>query len=185
VAALVAPCAPAAAGKRLLPPPPINAGKSYFFASRRACASAGYFSEQECAAAFERADALLRERAPKFADKYDCVLQFKMCDRDAETYLPASLGVEIVRSPKGMTAFPMLAVETPADWLRDPEPPPPDRDVAADASSYPRRAGNSAPSPYGVLALEATNPASAPSPSIKSYRRYIEQVRLRLAGAER
>lgn len=175
---LMSPCAPAHAGKGLLPPAPAADGKSYFYASRRACASAGQFSEQDCAAAFERVDALLRERVPKFADKIDCVVQFKLCERDdAEGYLPAVLGVEIVRAPKGLVALPMLAIETPAELLRDPEPPPPDRGYAADGEPLPRRTG--APSPYGVLALEAANLAPVTPPSIKSYRRYIEEVQLR------
>jgi hypothetical protein len=175
----MAPCAPAHAGKGLLPPPPAANGKSYFYASRRACASAGQFSEQDCAAAFERVDALLRERAPKFADRIDCVVQFKLCEQSAEGYLPAVLGVEIVRAPKGLVALPMLAIESPPELLRDPEPAPPDRGYAADGAPQPRRSGNGAPSPYGVLALEGADLAPVAPPSIKSYRRYIEEIQLR------
>ncbi len=174
----------AVAAKLYLPPAPAVAGKSYFFASRHACAISGQFSAQDCASAFERVDILLHERAPKFADKIECLLQFKLCDKTAEGYLPTALGVEIVRSPKGDVALPMLAVETPRDMLRAPDPPPPRGagvGVVAYVAPRPGRVGKAMISPYGALALQATSLAPVTPPSIKGYHRFVEEVQLRLA----
>lgn len=171
------------AAKLYLPPAPAVAGKSYFFASRHACAGSGQFSAQDCASAFERVDILLHERAPKFADKIECLLQFKLCDKTAEGYLPTALGVEIVRSRKGDVALPMLAVETPRDMLLAPTPPAPPSGagVAADVAPRPGRVGKAMISPYGALALQATSLAPVTPPSIKGYHRFVEEVQLRLA----
>jgi hypothetical protein len=181
---IFAPPRPASGGKGFLPPAPAANGKSFYFASPGACASSGQFSAEDCAAAFVRVAALIRERAPKFAEKYECVLQFKMCEADDAGYLPTTLGVEIVRSSKGLVARPMLAVETPGDLLRDPQPPTPGRDMTADGAPRWHHAGTGAASPYGVLALDATFPAPVAPPSLKSYRRYIDEVRLHLAASE-
>jgi hypothetical protein len=177
----IIPSTQAVAGKFRLPPAPAAMEKSYFFATRRACAGSGQFSNQECADAFVRVDALLHERAQKFADKFECVLKFKLCDREADGYLPSALGVEIVRSPKGLVALPMLAVETPRAMLRDPAPPPPAGEVVADAGPQTARSGNRPISPYGALSLQATSLAPVSPPSLKSYRRFVEEVQLRLA----
>jgi hypothetical protein len=177
----VIPSLQAVAGKAFLPPAPAAAGKSYFFASRGACASSGQFSAQDCAAAFARVDTLLHERAPKFTNKYECVLEFKLCEKDADSYLPGALGVELIRSSKGLVALPMLAVETPRDMLRDPETPPPSgRDVVADVASGSRRSGNEIISPFGALAFPAPVAAVAP-PSLKGFHRLVEEAELRLA----
>jgi hypothetical protein len=176
----VAVAQPAKAGKKLLPPAPPSLGPSAFFASERACASSGRFSTQECAEAFDRVDALLRERAPKFADKVDCVLQFHLCARSDDGYRPAALGVEIIRARKALIALPMLAVETGPDLWRDPEPAP-GRDIFAEAATRgegPRRAPAS---PYGALGLQAASLATLQPPSIASYHRFVEEVQLRLA----
>lgn len=170
------------APRRFLPPAPAMTGKSVFFASPDACAASGNFSERDCVAAFDRVAAVIRARAPKFAEKYECVLQFKLCESDADGFLPAAMGVEMVRSREGLVALPVLAVETPADMLRDPEPPAPGRDLGAEASPRPERSRTS--SPYGVLALEATNLAAVTPPSLQSYRRYIAEAQLRQAGSQ-
>jgi hypothetical protein len=162
--------APAIAGRRL-PPAPASQGKSVFFASRDACASSSQFSERACDDAFDRVATLIRERAPKFVDKVDCVLEFKMCEADEAGFRPTVLGVEIVRSANGgVSVLPMLAVDTPAYMTREPEPTQ-------------ERARTGAPSPYGVLALEAASftPASAPAPSLKGYHQFINEVQLRQA----
>jgi len=70
--------APAFADKFHLPPAPTQTGKSFFFASSRACVSSGQFSAQECADAFDRVSALLHEHARKFAAEIDCVMKFKL-----------------------------------------------------------------------------------------------------------
>jgi hypothetical protein len=104
-------------------------GRSYFFATRDACATSGIFSPRECAAAFTNARAQLRDRAPRFGSGGECRLQFRLCDvarpetpvEDAMSYAPAeeafftptALGVEMVVSAKGVEAAPTLAIETP------------------------------------------------------------------------
>ncbi len=103
-------------------------GKTYFFASRNACAASGAFSARECAAAFANAHAQLQDRAPRFSSSAECRLHFRMCElirteapsEDAMSYAPAeelayapsALGVEIFASQNGVEAAPTLAVET-------------------------------------------------------------------------
>lgn len=103
-------------------------GKTYFFATRNACAASGAFSPRECAAAFANAHAQLQDRAPRFASSAECRLHFRICElirtesssEDAMSYAPAeelayapsALGVEIAASPNGVEAAPTLAVET-------------------------------------------------------------------------
>ncbi|MCI4677159.1 DUF1190 domain-containing protein [Rhodoblastus acidophilus] len=158
-----------------MPPAPVVTGQPYFFASRRACASSGAFSARQCAEAFDRVDDLMRERAPKFPDRVDCVLQFKLCEKESGSYRPQALGVEIDPAPRGLVATPMLAVETPAAMLHDPEPAPP-------ASAPPPQGERSAAiSPYGLLSLEPARFAPAPSPSLAGYHRFVEEVELRRA----
>jgi hypothetical protein len=120
-------------------------GKTYFFATRDACAASGAFTARECAAAFANANAQLRDRAPRFAAGGECRLHFRICqqihvDPPAEdamsyapveeiAYAPSALGVEMVASPKGVEAAPTLAVETaerlfpyyPVSKLYEPE----------------------------------------------------------------
>lgn len=175
---------PAEADKAYFPPMPPAVSKSAFFASQRACASSGQFSDQDCAAAFERVETLMSERAPKFADRYECVLQFRICDKSAEGYRPATLGVEIIRSRKGMVALPMLAIETSADLWRDSELAPPAGGGVAENAGRGDHSARVPASPFGALGLQATNFAPVGQPSIKSYRRHVEQVQLRLAQFE-
>jgi hypothetical protein len=103
-------------------------GKTYFFATRDACAASGAFSPRECAAAFANARAQLQDRAPRFAGSGECRLHYRICEpirvetpsEDAMSYAPAeevsfapsALGVEIVASSNGVEAAPTLAVET-------------------------------------------------------------------------
>lgn len=151
--------------------------RSHFFASRSACAGSGHFLPQECVNAFDEVETLLRERAPKFASRSECVAAFRICDKSGETYLPATLGVEMVRSPKGLAALPMLAVETPHELLRKPEPPKRVADIAPRRMPPPPT-----PSPFGVLGMEGVNMASEQPKSLKGYRRLIEQAQLRFVA---
>ena len=114
-------------------------------------------------------------RAPKFASRSECVSVFRICDKTDGAYLPATLGVEIVRSRTGLAALPMLAVETPPELLRDPEPPKRVADIA------PRRR-EPPPSPFGVLGVEGVNMASDQPKSLNGYRRLIEQAQLRFVA---
>jgi hypothetical protein len=100
--------------------------KSYFFATREACAASGAFRKRDCEAAFANAFDQLRDRAPNFSSKGDCQLRFRLCEirRDdvlavsgrsaPPTYTPLALGVEIADTGAGAVAAPVLAVETPA-----------------------------------------------------------------------
>jgi hypothetical protein len=74
-----------------------------------------------------------------------------------------------------MAALPMLAVETPPELLRDPEPPKRVEDVA------PRRRERP-PSPFGVLRVEGMDMASKQPKSLKGYRLLIEQAQLRFVA---
>jgi hypothetical protein len=96
--------------------------KSYFFATREACAAA--FRKRECDAAFANAEAELRDRAPSFDSRSECRLKYHFCEArrieplDAEeteaiAYSPLALGVEMVAAARGVVAAPVLAVETP------------------------------------------------------------------------
>lgn len=93
-----------------------SSGRSYFFATRDACHASGAFSRQDCAAAFDNALAVLRDRAPHFSSLVDCRLRFALCERrnDGLGYSPVGLGVEIVASARGSRVTPAMAVETPA-----------------------------------------------------------------------
>jgi hypothetical protein len=175
--------APAIAGKRFLPPAPPPMSQSHFFASKHACASSGAFSAQECSEAFARVEGLLRDRAPKFAERYECVVAFRLCDKDGDAYRPASLGVEIVQSAKGLVVLPMLAVETPRDMLREPEAPPGDNERLAnnlvpDVRPSPKAAG----SPFGALGHDAARQPSDPPQTLRGYRRLVQETQLRLAA---
>jgi hypothetical protein len=112
-------------------------GKTYFYATRDACVSAGAFNGRECAAAFANARAQLYDQAPRFARSSECRLRFHICEpvrvdpaadeqgadgapdamsyapSDETAYAPAALGVEIVASRNGAVAAPTLAIETP------------------------------------------------------------------------
>lgn len=106
-------------------------GKTYFFATREACAASGAFTARECAAAFANARLQLRDRAPRFASAGECRLKFRLCEtaqgepraaeamsyappEDAVAYTPMALGVEIVASARGAEAAPTLAIDTRA-----------------------------------------------------------------------
>lgn len=106
-------------------------GKTYFFATRDACAASGIFSPHECAMAFSNARAQVRDRAPRFAGGAECRLHFHICqigrtedaggaggalsyaEAEEPVYVPTALGVEMVASANGVEAAPTLAVETP------------------------------------------------------------------------
>jgi hypothetical protein len=115
----VAPLAMAAAAALWLAAAPagaVPAGKSFFFATREACAASGFFPRRECDIAFANALTELRARAPTFPSRIDCVLRFSLCERRAAgegDYAPAMLGVEIVGASSGGVAAPVLAVENP------------------------------------------------------------------------
>jgi hypothetical protein len=164
-----------------LPPAPVAAGTPYFFASTRACATSGSFSAEQCAEAFDRVDALMRDRAPSFPDRVDCVLRFKLCEKAGDAYRPQVLGVEIELSAKGLTYVPMLAVDAPSDLWRDQASPPP---VEAGVAPAPRGERKAAVSPYGLLSL-APAKLAPPQPSLAGYRRFVGEVQLRLAVLER
>jgi hypothetical protein len=119
VALLLAPLAEAA-----------TLGKTYFFATREACAASEVFTALECAGAFANARLQLHDLAPKFASSGACRQRFRLC---AETrsepedggafsdsaemsvaFMPIALGVEIVATPAGAAAAPTLAADTPA-----------------------------------------------------------------------
>lgn len=168
---------PAQAGRILFPPPPPTTDKPYFYASSSACANSGRFSAQDCENAFSHVQTLMLERAPRFSDEIECVLQFKLCQKDSGFYRPQALGVEIDPTPRGFVAIPVLAVETPRDMLRDPET----ASSAADGDFAPGGARRASVSPYGVLALDAARIAAIP-PSLSSYRLFIERVQIRLAA---
>jgi Protein of unknown function (DUF1190) len=167
---------PAMAGEGLFPSPPPAGSRSHFFASPQACASAGEFSRVDCTAAFGHVADLIRERAPKFTDKYECIMQFRLCEKDAASFLPAALGVEVRQSPKGLIALPVLAVETPRDMLRDPVALAPDHGGRADVTRQLGRLDRAATSPYGALEVDAAKLASVAPPSLTSYRRFVEDV---------
>jgi hypothetical protein len=103
-------------------------GKSFFFATRSACLASGLFKPRECDFAFANAQTELRERAPSFVGKFDCVLRFHLCERRlvgaAEgvaapiRYAPEMLGVEISDLRDGGKASPVLAVASPPGLLR-------------------------------------------------------------------
>ena len=159
------------------PPPPTTTGEAYFFASSSACASSGRFSAQDCENAFNHAQTLMHERTPRFSDKIECVLQFKLCEKNSEFYRPQALGVEIDATPQGSVAIPVLAVETPHDMLRDPETA-----NSAGAGDYsPGGARRASDSPYGVLALDPAKMAAVP-PSLSGYHLFIERVQICLAA---
>jgi uncharacterized protein YgiB involved in biofilm formation len=98
--------------------------KSYFFATREACAASGAFRKRDCEAAFANAFVQLREQAPSFSSRIDCQLRFRLCEirrddaaseRSAQPiYGPVALGVEIADTGAGaVAAAPVFAVETP------------------------------------------------------------------------
>jgi hypothetical protein len=122
---------------------------------------------------------LMRERAPRFSDRIECVLRFKSCERQANAFQPAMLGIEMVKGRRGPIAMPALAVETPAGLFRDPESealgqesvmPEPNDGVAVAA---PRRPRPAAPSPYGDLVVNASLLAPGGPPTLTNYRRLI------------
>lgn len=101
--------------------------KSYFFATREACAASGHFREWECEAAFTIAWELLSDRAPTFSSMDECQFRFRLCGRkEPETeslYAPIALGIEIASTAEGSIAAPTLAIETPIGML-PPRPLP-------------------------------------------------------------
>ncbi|WP_244435058.1 DUF1190 domain-containing protein [Methylocystis sp. SC2] len=103
--------------------------KTYFFATRDACMTSGAFTPQECAAAFANARAQLRDKAPRYFERGECHLHFRLCEpiqagasieeplsdepADRPAFAPSALGVEIIAAPGGVEAAPTLAVDTP------------------------------------------------------------------------
>jgi hypothetical protein len=166
----------------LLASAPAQAEISRFFASPEACRGSGVFSPADCAAAFARAADLMRERAPHFSDRIECVLAFKACvrqERQDGPYLPAMLGVEMIKGRGGAIARPALAVETPEGLFRDPTPKPEPRVAVA-----PRPISRPVSSPYGDLAGEASAPAPSGPPTLASYRRLFEASHPRRLAAK-
>lgn len=106
-----------------------TSGKTYFFATREACTASHAFTARECAAAFINAKAQLEDRAPRFESSGDCRLRFRLCEvrwmepqqdqalayaeTDAVAFMPMALGVELIRTERGVEAAPTLAVDTP------------------------------------------------------------------------
>ena len=152
-----------------------RAEPSHFFASRDACRGSGVFSDDDCAAAFDRVAVLMRERAPHFSDRIECLLRFKSCERQEGYFRPAALGVEMIKGRRGPIALPALAVETPAGLFRDPTSEAarldPNDDVVAAA---PRRPRPAAPSPYGDLMVNANLLVPIGPPTLAAYRRLIQ-----------
>jgi len=127
---------------------------------------------------------MLRDRAPKFAEKIDCVVKFRFCEKNGSDFGPAALGVEIVRSRTGWSARPVLAVETSRDPFAAPEAPERDhlaQDNLSDVESWPEAPGAPKPSPYGALSFQALSRASVAPPSLKSYRRFVAEAQIRRA----
>jgi len=137
-------------------------GKSYFFATRDACAASGVFQKRECDGAFVNARAELRDRAPRFSSSAECRIRFHLCEMrkpdprddeensatgvENEDFIPLALGVEMVASLKGVEATPVLAVETPPRLFpRYPvsrlyevqEKAPPEREASAQGAILP------------------------------------------------
>ena len=129
------------------------------FASPEACRGSGFFSASDCASAFVHAADLVRERAPHFADRIECVLSFKLCDRQDGSYLPSMLGVEMRNGPGGTVALPMLAVVTPRGLFRDPAQNPAAQD-ARDGRPRDGRSGGAVYRDAGRHAQTAKNPVS-------------------------
>ncbi|KAF2992326.1 DUF1190 domain-containing protein [Methylocystis sp. MJC1] len=127
-----------------------TASRTYFFATREACAASGAFTVQECASAFANARLQLRALAPRFESSSACRMRFRLCSvaridpqegealgyaqDEAIVFTPMALGVEMVASAKGAEAAPTLAIDTPARLFpyapvaRPYEPPRPGLD---------------------------------------------------------
>jgi len=97
--------------------------KPFFYATVEACAAGKVFSRGECDAAFGNALAAIRARRLFFASRIDCLLEFRLCERQDGVggFVPALLGVELVRDRGGGAATPVLAVPTPRGLL-PPQP---------------------------------------------------------------
>lgn len=98
------------------------AAKSFFFATRQACAASGNFNANECENAFANAQAEVLGRAPTFFVKFECQLRFSICARLISTspenaaavrFGPEMLGVEISGPRNAEVTAPVLAVATP------------------------------------------------------------------------
>jgi hypothetical protein len=158
IGAVAAICALAGAERAAAATP----GKSYFFASRQACAVSGAFRKRDCDAAFANAEAELRDLAPTFSSRAECRLRFLYCEtrriraEGDETgsivYSPLALGVEMVAAGSAVAAAPVLAVETPASLF--PRYPT--------SRAYAARARESAVN--GTLAYNAILPADRFAP---------------------
>ncbi len=97
-------------------------GKSFFFATKQACAASGDFTATECENAFANAQTEVLGRAPSFSAKFECQLRFSICVRRVSTtpenatvvrFGPEMLGVEISGLRNAEVASPVLAVATP------------------------------------------------------------------------
>lgn len=165
------------------------------FASPEACRGSGFFSASDCASAFVHAADLVRERAPHFADRIECVLSFKLCDRQDGSYLPSMLGVEMRNGPGGTVALPMLAVVTPRGLFRDPaqnpaaqdpvmeDPVMEDPEVQYTATRVVTPKPRKTRSQFGDLLVDASILVPSGPPTLAKYRRVIEASRLlRLAA---
>ncbi|MBB4196394.1 hypothetical protein CCR94_13590 [Rhodoblastus sphagnicola] len=147
---------------------------AHFFATLDACRNSGVFSAADCAAAFDRVAALMRERAPRFSDRIDCVLSFRSCERQDGSFRPAMLGVEMIKGRRRPIAMPALAVETPAGLFADPKP----EAASPEPNDAPRRPRSARASPYGDLVVNANLLAPNGPPTLANYRRLILSSRL-------
>ena len=154
---------------------PVRAEAGHSFASAAACRSSGLFSADDCVAAFDRAEILMRERAPHFPDRIDCVLSFKLCERQDGAYRPSMLGVDVRKAPGGTEAVPILAVEAPRGQFRDPPPAPaPPPRVAAPRS-------RPATSVYGDLVVDADLLVPSGPQTLAKYRQVIDRQTIEAA----
>lgn len=97
-------------------PAAAESGKSFFFATRRACVESRYFPRSQCENAFNNVEAELRARAPTFAKKTECALRFGICEGDPQSrrFAPTMIGVEIFDARSGGKASPVLGKPNPA-----------------------------------------------------------------------
>lgn len=127
-----------------------TASRTYFFASREACAASGAFTARECAGAFANAQLQLRALAPRFDSSSACRMRFRLCTAarmdaqegealgyaqdEAVVFTPMALGVEMIASTRGAESAPTLAIDTPTRLFpyvpvaRPYEPPRPGSD---------------------------------------------------------
>jgi hypothetical protein len=165
----------------LLAVAPACAQPAHEFASVAACRGSGVFSAGDCAAAFDQAAELMRARAPHFSNRIDCVLSYKLCERQEGGYQPSMLGVELRKTRGGTAARPVLAVEAPPDLFQTPAIPNPSNPLPQTAAGLRSRP---APSVYGDLLVDASLLAPTGPQTLAKYRRLIAASHLRKSEAK-